>query len=137
MQRLMGRSLTVVFCYLTSVLYIMHDGHKFLHVEMSSGPLIAFVTAIKSYHLLKCCKIIHVVMDLLSCILLPTAREGNVFTGVCHSVHNRPYDYLVIAVGTHPIGMVSCSIAVVDLLFKSNIIKKISCKLTLHSFPNT
>ena len=31
--------------------------------------------------------------------LLPTAREGNVFTGVCHSVHNRPHAYSVTA---HP-----------------------------------
>ena len=51
---------------------------------------------------------------------LPTAREGNVFTGVCHSVHNRPHAYSVTAhpcwlfvhcygaVGTHPTGMLSC-----------------------------
>ena len=26
---------------------------------------------------------------------LPAAREGNVFTGVCHSVHNRPHGYSV------------------------------------------
>ena len=104
--------------------------------EIPSGQLIAFFTSIKSYHLLKCCKIIHVVMDLLFCILLPTAGEGNAFTSVSHSVHNRPYDYLVIAVGTRPIGMVSCSI-VVDLFFNSNIIKRISGKLTVHSFPNT
>ena len=38
---------------------------------------------------------------------LPTAREGNVFTGVCHSVHNRPQGYSVnghpcySGVGTH------------------------------------
>ena len=44
-------------------------------------------------------------------ILLPTVREGNVFTGVCHSVHNRPHDYLFTAhpcygeVGTHSAGM--------------------------------
>ena len=29
--------------------------------------------------------------------LLPTAREGYVFTGVCHSVHNRPYGHSVTA----------------------------------------
>ena len=29
-------------------------------------------------------------------LLLPTAREGNVFTHVCGSVHNRPHGYLVI-----------------------------------------
>ena len=46
---------------------------------------------------------------------LPTAREGNVFTGICNSVHNRPYGYSVTAhpcysaVGTHPTGMLSCS----------------------------
>ena len=46
--------------------------------------------------------------------LLPTAREGNVFTGVCHSVHNRLHGYSVTAhpcysaVGTHPTGMLSC-----------------------------
>ena len=51
---------------------------------------------------------------------LPTAREGNVFTGVRHSVHNRPHAYSVTAhpcwlfvhcygaVGTHPTGMLSC-----------------------------
>ena len=32
-------------------------------------------------------------------ILLLTAREGNVFTDVCHSVHNRPRVY---SVTTHP-----------------------------------
>ena len=32
-------------------------------------------------------------------VLLPTAREGNVFTGVCHSVHNWPHGYSVTA---HP-----------------------------------
>ena len=31
--------------------------------------------------------------------LLPTATEGNVFTGVCHSVHNRSHAY---SVTTHP-----------------------------------
>ena len=46
--------------------------------------------------------------------LLPTAREGNVFTGICHSVQNCPHGYLVTAhpcystVGTHPTGMLSC-----------------------------
>ena len=52
--------------------------------------------------------------------LLLTAREGNVFTGVCHSVHNRPYGHSVTAhacwllghcygeVGMHPTGMHSC-----------------------------
>ena len=45
---------------------------------------------------------------------LPTSMEGNVFTGVCHSVHNRPHDYSVTAqpcysaVGTRPTGMLSC-----------------------------
>ena len=45
---------------------------------------------------------------------LPTARESNVFTGVCHSVNNRPHGYLVTAhpcysvVGTHPTEMLSC-----------------------------
>ena len=49
------------------------------------------------------------------CRFLPTAREGNVFIGVCHSVHNRPHGYSVTAnpcynaVGTHPTGMISCS----------------------------
>ena len=39
---------------------------------------------------------------------LTTAREGNVFKGVCHSAHNRPHGYSVTAhpcysaVGTHP-----------------------------------
>ena len=46
--------------------------------------------------------------------LLPTARKGNVFRGLCHSVHNQPYGYSVTAhpcygaVGTHPAGMRSC-----------------------------
>ena len=41
---------------------------------------------------------------------LPTAREGNVFTGLCHSVHNQPHGYSVTAhpcngaVDTHPTG---------------------------------
>ena len=45
---------------------------------------------------------------------VPTAREGNVFTGVCHSFHNRPHGYSVTAhpcysaVGTHSNGMLSC-----------------------------
>ena len=30
---------------------------------------------------------------------LPTAREGNVLTGLCHSVHNRPHGYSFTA---HP-----------------------------------
>ena len=47
-------------------------------------------------------------------LLLPTAREGNVFTGICHSVYNRPCGYLFTthpcygAVGMHPTGMLSC-----------------------------
>ena len=49
--------------------------------------------------------------------LLPTAKEGNVFTGMCHSVHNRPHGYSVTAhprygailpIGKHPTGMLSC-----------------------------
>ena len=50
----------------------------------------------------------------LTVAFLPTAREGNVSTGVCHSFHNRPHDYSVTAgpcysaVGTHPVGMLSC-----------------------------
>ena len=32
-----------------------------------------------------------------SIIFLPTTREGNVFTGVCHSVYNRPHAYSVTA----------------------------------------
>ena len=32
-------------------------------------------------------------------VFLPTAREGNVSIGVCHSVHYRPYGYSVTA---HP-----------------------------------
>ena len=45
--------------------------------------------------------------------LLLTAGEGNVFTGVCHSVHNWPYGYSVTVhpcystVGVHPTGMLS------------------------------
>ena len=44
---------------------------------------------------------------------LPTAREGNVFTGVCHSVHNLPHGYSVTAypcygaAGMHHTGMLS------------------------------
>ena len=46
-------------------------------------------------------------------LLLPTAREGNVFRGVCHSVHNLPHDCSVTAhpcygsVGTHPTELLS------------------------------
>ena len=46
--------------------------------------------------------------------LLPTTREGNVFTGVCHSVRSRPHGYSFSshpcygAVSTHPTGMLSC-----------------------------
>ena len=51
---------------------------------------------------------------------LPTAREGNVFTGICHSVHNWPYGHSITAhpwwllghcygaVGMHSTGMLSC-----------------------------
>ena len=41
-------------------------------------------------------------------------KKGNDFTGVCHSVHNRPHGYLVTAypcysaAGTHPTRMLSC-----------------------------
>ena len=52
---------------------------------------------------------------LVKCLLfLPTAREGNVFRGMCHSVDNQPHGYSVTAhprygaVGTHPTGMHSC-----------------------------
>ena len=47
-------------------------------------------------------------------VCVPTSREGNVFTGVYQSVHNRPHGYWVTAhlrynaVGTHPTGMLSC-----------------------------
>ena len=56
----------------------------------------------------------------LNLTLLPTAREGNVFTGICYSVHNLPYGHLVTAhpcwllshcygaVCMHPNGMLSC-----------------------------
>ena len=37
-------------------------------------------------------------------LLLLTAREGNVFTGFCHSVHNRPLAYSVTA---HPCWLLS------------------------------
>ena len=46
--------------------------------------------------------------------LLPTAGEGNVLTGVCHSVHIRPHIYSFTAhrfygaVGMHPTWMLSC-----------------------------
>ena len=45
---------------------------------------------------------------------LLTAREGNVFTSICHSVHNWPHGYSATAhpcysaVGTHPTGVLSC-----------------------------
>ena len=47
-------------------------------------------------------------------LFLQTAREGNVFTGICHSVHNPPHGYSITAcpcyntVSTHPTGMLSC-----------------------------
>ena len=46
----------------------------------------------------------------LSGLFLPTGREGYIFTGVCHSVHNRPYGQSVTysAVGTHPTGILFC-----------------------------
>ena len=31
-------------------------------------------------------------------LLLPTAREGNVFKGVCHSVHNLPHGYSILLI---------------------------------------
>ena len=37
-------------------------------------------------------------------LFLLTAREGNVFTGVCHSVHNRAHVYSVTA---HPCWLLS------------------------------
>ena len=46
--------------------------------------------------------------------VLPTAREGNVFTGVCNSVHKWPHGCWFTAhscygaVGTHPTAMLSC-----------------------------
>ena len=52
--------------------------------------------------------------------LLPTAKEGNVFISVCHSVHDQPHAYSVtahpcwllghcyITVGSHATGMLSC-----------------------------
>ena len=61
------------------------------------------------------------VLTLVLLILLPTARD-NVFTGVCHSVHNWPHAYSVSAhpcwllshftcfsaVGMHPTGILTC-----------------------------
>ena len=50
------------------------------------------------------------------CHFLLTAREGNVFTRVCHSVYNRAYSYSFTAhpcyrvVGTHPTGILSCAV---------------------------
>ena len=41
----------------------------------------------------------HVRLASRNAFLLPTAREGYVFTGVCHSVHNRPYGHSATA---HP-----------------------------------
>ena len=48
-------------------------------------------------------------------VLLLTAREGNVFTGVCYSVDNWPHGYSVTvhpsygAVCRNPTGILSCS----------------------------
>ena len=61
-------------------------------------------------------------------VLLPTAREDNVFTGICHSVHNRSYGYSVAgnpcygAVSMHPTGMISCDIYVFinDIFLRAN-----------------
>ena len=56
---------------------------------------------------------------------LPTTREGNVFTGVCHSVHNRPHGYSITAhpgysvVGTHPTGMLSCRMMYITRMHSS------------------
>ena len=47
-------------------------------------------------------------------IFLPTAREGDIFTGIWHSVHNQPHCYSVTAhpchsaAGKHPTGMLPC-----------------------------
>ena len=38
-------------------------------------------------------------VKMITVLFLPIVREGNVFTDVCHSVHNRPHDYSVTA---HP-----------------------------------
>ena len=47
--------------------------------------------------------------------LFPTIREGNAFTGVCHSVLNRPHGY---SVTVHPCyGMVSLHPTVVLFCF--------------------
>ena len=41
----------------------------------------------------------YIVIDEIKSTFLPTSREGNVFTGICHSVHNRPHGNSVTA---HP-----------------------------------
>ena len=41
------------------------------------------------------------------CESLPIAREGNVFTRVCDSVHNRPHGY---SVTVHPCWLLSHSL---------------------------
>ena len=80
-------------------------------------------------------------------LFLPTAREGNVFTGVCHSVHNRPHVYSVTAhpcysvVGTHPTGMLSCSSLCLSLtltvcLFLFPIYVSVLISITLTLFPS-
>ena len=48
--------------------------------------------------------IVYHVRDHTSDSFLPTAREGNVLTAVCHSVHNRPHAYSATA---HPCWLLS------------------------------
>ena len=74
---------------------------------------------------------------------LLTAREGNVFTGVYHSVHKRPHGYSVIAhpcngsVGTHPTGMLSCFlVSFVGLLKNTSTIFQFSKMSTTSLHPD-
>ena len=57
---------------------------------------------------------------------LPTAREGNVFTRVCHSVHNRPHGYSATA---HPCWLLDhCS----SLLAIQSLFIRVGYSVTAH-----
>ena len=61
-------------------------------------------------------------------VLLP-AREVNVFTGVCHSVYNRPYGYSVTAHGRYTFYW---NTVLLELMNLSNW-KKFDKKIPIHT----
>ena len=69
---------------------VTDDDKRFVTQVYTSSKLILKKTTLDDFHFS---------VTLFSLMFLPTAREGNVFTRVCDSVHNRSHGYLVIA---HP-----------------------------------